>query len=113
MADARSSPHGRAAEAFAQRVSEEYSDAVEAVSLFGSATRGETQGRASDVDLLVVLREDAVPSVEDELRDVAYDLELEYEVPLSLVVKTETEYERQRNRPFLQAVENDARTLYG
>lgn len=112
MPNTPQSTHERAAEVFSRRVRERHSGAVDMVMLFGSAARGEARGKDSDVDLLVIVC-DGDEDVEDDVRDLAYDLELEYGVPFSLVVKTESEYERQRSRPFLRTVEGDANVLYG
>ena len=66
------------------------------------------------MDLLVILRDDANTDVtEDALRSLAYDVELDYGVALSLVVKTEAEFETERDRPFLRTIEADAELLYG
>jgi predicted nucleotidyltransferase len=114
MAESRASNHERAAEAFARRAGRDHSDAVQSVSLFGSVARGEAAGRDSDVDLLVVLRDDADRAgVEEALRDIAYDVELEHGLALSLVVKSASELRRQQDRPFLRAVREDAEVLYG
>lgn len=114
MSDVRSSPHYRAAEAFARRVREQHGDAVETVLLYGSVARGEERGTSSDVDLLVVLG-DHVDRTEYEtrVRELAYDVELDRGVVLSLVVTTASEYERRKRTPFFQHVHRDAEPLYG
>lgn len=106
--------HRRAAEAFARRVRETHADAVASVRLYGSVARGETRGTRSDVDLFVTVHDDAdVEATEETLRDLAYDVELDYGVALSLVVKTETEFETERDRPFLREIRANAELLYG
>lgn len=114
MADSRTSPHRRAAEVFARRVRERHGEAIEAVLLYGSVARDEERGEDSDVDLLVVLQ-DAVDKteVEEQIRDLAYEIELDREVILSLIVKEESEYEQQKDRRFFQHVRRDAEVLYG
>lgn len=114
MSTSRSSPHHRAAEAFAQAVRERYADAVEAVLLYGSVAREEERGLDSDVDLLVVL-DDAVDAAdyEDRIRELAYDIELDRGVVLSLLVLPESAYERRVNAPFFEHVRRDATVLYG
>lgn len=114
MAEPRASPHHRAAEAFVGRVRERFDDVVETVLLYGSVARGEQRGVGSDVDLLVVLRDGSAASeFEEAIRDLAYDVELEYGVVLSLIVLTNTEYERRAGRPFFEHVRRDAERLYG
>jgi predicted nucleotidyltransferase len=114
MADTRGFPHQRAAEAFAEQARSQYGDALDAILLYGSAARDEQRGVDSDVDLLVILQDDAdKPTVEARIRDLAYDIELGYEVVLSLIVRTNTEFERDEHRPFFQQVQQDGKHLYG
>ena len=114
MVESDGSPHQAAAEAFARRVGERFEGGVEAVLLYGSVARGEQRGVASDVDLLVVLADDVdCDEYEHRVRELAYDVELEYGVALSLVVTTAADYAREANRPFFQQVQRDAERLYG
>jgi predicted nucleotidyltransferase len=112
MTEGDESVHHRAAEAFARRVRDRYGDAVEAVILYGSVARDEQRGVDSDVDLLVVL-EDGVDRAEYErrIRELAYDVELDRGVVLSLLVLTASEY--QQGIPFLRQVRGDAERLHG
>lgn len=114
MAEPRPSPHHRAAEAFARQVRERFDDAVETVLLYGSVARGDERGVGSDVDLLVVLQEEVDEGeLEEPVRDLAYDVELEYGVVLSLVVLPASEYDRRAGRPFFQRLHREAEILYG
>lgn len=113
MAGSEDSAHYRAAETFARRVREEYGEGVESVLLYGSVARGEQRGPASDVDLLVVL-DDGVDEAEYErrVRDLAYDVELECGVVLSVIVLSAWEYRRDAD-PFLRTMHRDAKRLHG
>ena len=114
MSQTAGADHRQAANAFASCVREEYSEVVETVNLYGSVARGEERGVNSDVDLLVVLRDDVDrASCEDRIRAVAYDVELEYAVVLSLVVTTRSGYTRRADHPFFRQVRREATTLYG
>lgn len=114
MAESRVSAHERAAEEFARRVGERKGDAVSAVLLYGSVARGEERGTDSDVDILVVLHDTADRAAEeDEIRDIAYDIELERGLVLSLIMKTESAFERRKRHPFLRNVRHDAEVLHG
>lgn len=114
MSDSQVSPHQRAADAFARRVRDQAEDRVSSILLYGSVARGGERGPDSDVDILVVLRDTVDEAeAEDEIRDIAYDVELERGFILSLVVKTESEFERRKNRPFLRNVRQDAEVLHG
>lgn len=114
MAEADAASHRNAAEEFARSVSERFDEAVDSVLLFGSVARGEEHGVDSDVDLLVVLRDDVdAARAEQQIRDLAYDIELDRGVILSLIVLPRTRYEQREDRPFYQRVRNDAEFLYG
>jgi len=94
-------------------VRDQYGDAVDTVVLYGSVARNEERGRDSDVDLMVVLDDDVDKATyERHTRDIAYDVELERGVVLSLVVLPASEYHHLRS-PFLQNVHRDAEQLYG
>lgn len=114
MAASHISPHQRAAEAFARRARKQYGETIESIILYGSVARGEERGVDSDVDLLVVIR-DAVDKTEfeEKVRDLAYEIELDRGIVLSLVVRSANEYERQQRSPFFRHVRRDAAILYG
>ena len=110
---ARESTHYRAADAFAQQVRKQYGEIVDEVSLYGSVARDEERGVHSDVDLIVVLEEGVEKQASEQaLRKLAYDIELEFGVVLSLFVLTATEYHH-GDKPYLQHVQQDAQPLYG
>lgn len=114
MAQSRASTHERAARAFAKQVRERFGEAVQTVLLYGSVARGDERGVGSDVDLLVVLRDGTDrDEVAERVRDLAYDIELERGVVLSLLVLSSEEYEHRQERPFYRHVRRDAETLYG
>ena len=109
MSEHVSQPHERAFRAFARRAREEFSDSIHELLLFGSAARGETRGIDSDVDVFVVLdsKEHA-----DELRAIAYDVQLEHGVVVSLHVKTKRRFEERKDHPFVKNVLEEGRS-YG
>lgn len=74
----------RAAETFADRARAELGDDIEAIRLFGSVADGEATDD-SDVDIFVVLQ---TPERASRLRDLAYDVELEFAVPVSLTIES-------------------------
>lgn len=95
--------HAAAAAAFARRVRDR--DGVELASLilFGSTARGDASGLGSDVDFLAVVPDDADrASVEEALRDVAYDVMLELGPVVEVHVLTRSAFERRRNHPFVR-----------
>ncbi len=112
MSEGLNLDHRGAAADFARRVQKQYGDAVEAVLLYGSVARNEAGGPNSDVDLPVVLADDPDGAeLERRVRDLAYDVELEYGVVLSLVVTTQSDY--RAGGPFFEHVRRDEEPLYG
>lgn len=104
--------HYRAADAFAQQIYQKYDYIVDDVVLYGSVARGEERDIHSDVDLIVVLAEGVEKQAfEEPIRELAYDIELEFGVVLSLHILTTTEYHD--DEPYLQHVHQDAQPLYG
>lgn len=102
----RSSTHRTAATEYVDRVRTGVDDAVEQLSLFGSVARDEATA-GSDVDVFVVVSDDAdFASVDDQLLDIAYDVQLEYGVRIEVHSLTAHEFETrtQRGDPFLRTV---------
>lgn len=97
--------HRRAARAFARRVDRAIPE-VEALYLFGSTVRGEAKGLGSDVDFLAVVADDASQGrVTERLRDLAYDVMLEFGPVVEVHVLSESAFERRRDAeyPFVDA----------
>lgn len=93
--------HEDAFETFAERALEHHGEAIRDVILFGSAASGETRGVDSDVDVLVVADAEDLKA---SLREIAYDVQLEYGVVVSLHVLTAERFEDRRNHPFVRSV---------
>ena len=104
--------HTAAAEAFVSRANERFDDAVADVDVFGSTARGEARGLASDVDVLVVLADDADHgAVDDALHDLAYDVMLAYGPVVELHVLTESAFEAVRDEnPFVRRAVSEGRS---
>jgi len=98
--------HTDAAAAFAERVQSQYHDQVVELYIFGSTVRGETRGRASDVDVLVVLDKSERQALADSLRDIALDVMIEYGPAIELHILSETTFKdyKQEQNPFIQNV---------
>lgn len=107
MSESVSHPHERAFESFARRAQEAIGDSIHELLLFGSTARGEARGIDSDVDVFVVLD---TTEHEDELRDIAYEVQLEYGVVLSLHVKSKERFEERKDHPFIKNVLRDGRS---
>ena len=65
-------------------------DSLKQMILYGSYARGD-YGDNSDMDIMVLteLTDDRIIQIEDEIFDAAYDIELEYGVPISVNIKNE------------------------
>ena len=97
--------HANAAAAFVDRARSQHGDEIRELYVFGSTVRGEASGRSSDVDVLVVLRDDADREVTaDDLRDIAYDVMLEHGPVVELHVLSESTFARYREEgnPFVR-----------
>lgn len=98
--------HRAAASAFTKRVRDELGGAVEGVHLFGSVAR-DAATADSDVDVLVVVTDDAdFASVDDRLLAIAYDVQLEFGVPVEVHSVRASEFARRREQgdPFIRTV---------
>jgi predicted nucleotidyltransferase len=101
MSESATQSHERAFEAFARRARDALGESIHELLLFGSAARGEARGIDSDVDVFIVLD---IMKHEDELRDIAYEVQLEYGVVLSLHVKSKDRFEKHKDHPFIKNV---------
>jgi predicted nucleotidyltransferase len=102
----RTDAHTEAAQTFVERARSRFGEHIEELYVFGSTVRGEARGLASDVDVLVVLDDADREATADGLRDIAYDVMLEYGPVVELhILSTSTfeQYQREDN-PFIQNV---------
>lgn len=113
MAGGTESAHERAATAFAEAISDRLGEAVASVIVFGSAARGEARGRESDVDVMVIVDDDAdLRSAEATLHEAAYEALLEHGIVVATHLLTTSQYESGRDHPFLRHVRREGR-VYG
>jgi predicted nucleotidyltransferase len=91
---------------FKHELSSLYGARLKDVILFGSHARGEAHA-GSDIDVMVVLRGEVAPGREiDAMIDIITDLNLKYDVLLSVVPMAEEKYLR-RNSPLLLNVRRE------
>ncbi|RBI60060.1 nucleotidyltransferase domain-containing protein [halophilic archaeon] len=107
MSKTEDSGHERAAEAFADAARDEYGDRIEDVIVFGSTVRGETHGVDSDVDIFVVVSD---TTIADGLRDLAYDVQLDYGVVVSVHIQSTERFTQRQNHPFIKRVLAEGRS---
>ena len=96
---------------FKERVLNQLRDRIDSIVLYGSAARGEYHGRSSDVDLLVIGRDE---STYDTLREIATDIDLKYSTMFSIVYLSGEEFERffKAGSPFIEGVLEEGEVLY-
>jgi predicted nucleotidyltransferase len=105
-AEPASSPHREAATVFFERVRDHLDTAIDALYLFGSVDRA-TPKADSDVDVLAVISDDVdYATVDDQLLDIAYDVELEYGVRVEVhsIRASEFTARNERGDPFTRTV---------
>ena len=103
--------HTDAVAAFIERARSQHGEDLIMLYIFGSTARGEASGRSSDV--LVVLPDGPDhDAIADSLRDIAYDVRLEYGPLVELHILDEATFERhQRQRnPFVRNVLREGRS---
>ena len=92
---------------YRQALSERHPGAVVRMLVYGSKARGESHPD-SDVDVLLVVRNDAGP-LKRPLRNIGYELAATSDAVPSILAYTEDEWRERTNKgyPFQHAVERD------
>ena len=83
--------------------------------MYGSYARGE-QTKTSDIDIMILvdLDELAIKKYADQLSDVTYDINLDYDVMIMPIVKNEEHFYYWISvYPFYNNVEREGVELYG
>ena len=108
----RTEAHAEAARAFVERARSRFDKHIEELYVFGSTVRGEARGLASDVDVLVVLDDADWETTADGMRDIAYDVMLEYGPVVDLHILSTSTFERyqREDSPFIQNVVTTGRS---
>jgi predicted nucleotidyltransferase len=107
--DESSTRHRNAATAFAERVTDQLEDDIDAIYLFGSVAR-QDDSAASDVDVLAVIADGAsYGTTDDRLLDIAFEIQLEYDIPIEVHTMTASEFSArtERGEPFVRTVLRD------
>lgn len=84
-------------------------DSLKQMILYGSYARGD-YGDNSDMDIMVLteLTDDRIIQIEDEIFDAAYDIELEYGVPISVNIKNERHFKNWVNSlPYYSNIQKE------
>lgn len=84
-------------------------DSLKQMILYGSYARGD-YGDNSDMDIMVLteLTDDRIIQIEDEIFDAAFDIELEYGVPISVNIKNEKHFKNWVNSlPYYSNIQKE------
>ena len=82
--------------------------------LYGSYARGDYNDN-SDIDIMILttLNEEEIQSVETYIFDLAFELEIEYGIDISVIVKNELDFNYWLGAlPFYDAIEKQGVVLY-
>lgn len=105
-AEPTTQPHREAAAAFFEHVRSRLAASIDTLTLFGSVAR-QTATADSDVDVLAVVCDNAdYGTVDDQLLDIAYNVQLEYGVRVEVHSLSTSEFTARKNRgdPFIHTV---------
>ena len=99
----------RAVEEFVQRARIEFSDEIREIKLFGSKVREGTSTAESDIDILVIVKNDK-NFIANKIIDIAFEVNLKYDVYISPRVLSEAIFKNPlwRATPFIQNLEKEA-----
>ena len=84
-------------------------NSLKQIILYGSYARGDYKHN-SDMDIMILteLTDDRIVQIEDELFDAAYDIEVEYGVPISVNIKNEEHFRNWANSlPYYSNIERE------
>jgi predicted nucleotidyltransferase len=101
----------QAIENFRERVIKRFKDEIVALILYGSFVRGE-YSKYSDIDILIVTENK--DRIREGIYDIAYDVDLEHDVLLSLLFLTPEEVEAlvRKGSPFIEDIILEGVILY-
>lgn len=76
--------------------------------LFGSVARQEAD-RESDMDLLIIIREEATHLVRNKISDIVFEVNLKHDTNISIVVLEKTKWDNgvMHITPFYKEIERD------
>jgi uncharacterized protein len=89
----------KAIKGFKKELNKELGEQIVEIKLFGSKSRGDAN-KNSDIDILVVLKEDSERN-KDKVFDIVQSVLLEYEILLSPVIFNKEEYDYLNNIPTI------------
>ncbi|MGQ9469807.1 MAG: nucleotidyltransferase domain-containing protein [Nitrososphaerales archaeon] len=110
---AESKQYQKTVEELKERITSELGDSIDSLVLYGSAARGEYKGIDSDIDILVIAKDDAI-STYNKIRRIATEIDLRNSTATTLVYLSRKEFKRnfRLNSPFLEEVAKEGIVLY-
>ena len=99
-----------AAESFTRKVVREFGKKIDVIVLYGSAATGAAT-EDSDIDVLIITDDD---SIREGIYDIAYDVNLQFDVLLSLFFISRKDFSRliEIGSPFVEEVIHKGVVLY-
>lgn len=99
----------QAVEEFVQRAKMEFLDEIREIKLFGSKIRKGASTTESDIDVLIIVK-DNKDSINDKVIDIAFEVNLKYDVYISPRILPESVFKNLlwRTTPFIQNLEKEA-----
>ena len=100
----------KAVESFTQRVVKELGDRIDAIILYGSLARNEAH-ESSDIDILIITDH---KEIKERIYDIAYDVNLEYDVLLSFFFIDKERFLKflEMGSPFVENILAEGVVLY-
>ncbi len=100
----------KAVESFTQRVVKELGDRIDAIILYGSLARNEAE-ESSDIDILIITGH---KEIKERIYDIAYDVNLEYDVLLSFFFIDKERFLKflEMGSPFVENILAEGVVLY-
>ena len=97
--------HTSTADAFVRIIHDKDIEGLESLLLFGSTVRGEATGLGSDVDFIAIVSDNAdKQAIENELREIAYEVMLEHGPVVEIHVLSRSTFEQRQDHPFIRRV---------
>ncbi|MEM3368495.1 MAG: nucleotidyltransferase domain-containing protein [Nitrososphaerales archaeon] len=113
MSLAESKQYQKTVEELKEKIKSELGDSIDSLVLYGSAARGEYKGVDSDIDILIIAK-DETSSTYNKIRKIATEIDLKNSTATTLVYLSRKEFKRNArlSSPFLEEVAKEGIVLY-
>lgn len=99
---------------FANQVKEYIGENLSSIILYGSYARGDYREN-SDVDIMILtqLQDEEIKKIGTTIYDLAYDIELEYDIHISVIIKNREQFEYWEDTlPFYKNVRKEGIVIF-